>query len=282
MHLFIDNREPIELIKAIQAAGSLINDNKITFFVKKLEVGDFVLYDETRQTDLIIIERKSLSDLEASVKDGRYNEQSYRLSQLDIPNHNIYYLLEGNMSTYRNSKLIASCLTSLSFFKGFSVLNTLNMSGTAKLIVDIVSKITKEYDKVPYYVSDKLRNYENNKIINVNTSNEQNNDLVDETVNIETNTQINIQTQNNDNEYCHVLKASKKSNVTRDNIGSIMLMQIPGVSNQTSIAIMKEYVNVSNLIKNIETNPNCLDNIKLESNRKISKSAINSIKEYLL
>lgn len=264
MYLFIDNREPTELIQLLE---QLNVDNQITIFIKALDVGDFILYDEKRETNLLIIERKSLSDMEASIKDGRYTEQSYRLSQMNIPNHNIYYLLEGNLLTYKNNKMLYSCLTSLSYFKGFSILNTQNLNSTAKMIYNISCKINKENNKIPYYVSDNLRNYENNKIINVNTCG------VEET---------NIEENNNDKEYCNVLKTSKKSNITRDNIGSIMLMQIPGVSSQTANAIMKEYNTLTNLIKNLETKQDCLDNIKLESNRKISKSAIKSIHDYLL
>ena len=43
-----------------------------------------------------LIERKSLNDLESSIKDGRYNEQSLRLDKYDLANHNIYYLIELN------------------------------------------------------------------------------------------------------------------------------------------------------------------------------------------
>lgn len=48
--------------------------------------------DET----LLIFERKSISDLLASLKDGRYEEQSYRLSGSNTNNHNIIYIIEGD------------------------------------------------------------------------------------------------------------------------------------------------------------------------------------------
>ena len=43
------------------------------------------------EKNLLIIERKSLADLESSIKDGRYENQSYRLDGLPVINHNIYY-----------------------------------------------------------------------------------------------------------------------------------------------------------------------------------------------
>ena len=41
---------------------------------------------------VMIIERKSLNDLLASVKDGRYNEQSFRLDETPIENNKIFYI----------------------------------------------------------------------------------------------------------------------------------------------------------------------------------------------
>ena len=49
---------------------------------------------------LLIIERKSLNDLASSIKDGRYAEQSFRLSNIEHHNHNIVYLIEGDRGTY--------------------------------------------------------------------------------------------------------------------------------------------------------------------------------------
>ena len=42
---------------------------------------------------MILFERKSLSDLAASIKDGRYSEQSMGLSATDTHNHNTGYTL---------------------------------------------------------------------------------------------------------------------------------------------------------------------------------------------
>jgi ERCC4-type nuclease len=56
-----------------------------------LPIGDIIISDGNE--DKIIIERKSVSDLLASIKDGRYEEQSYRLNGLTQHNHNIIYLI---------------------------------------------------------------------------------------------------------------------------------------------------------------------------------------------
>ena len=85
--------------------------------------------------------------------------------------------------------------------------------------------------------------------------------------------------------YCTVVKKIKKENITPENIGEIILSQIPGISSVTAIAIMKNFNNISLLIDTMKQNPNCLENIQYETNgkmRKISKSCIQSIIKYLL
>ena len=56
-----------------------------------LPIGDIIIADE--KEDKLIIERKSVNDLLASIKDSRYEEQSYRLNGSNYHNHNIYRFL---------------------------------------------------------------------------------------------------------------------------------------------------------------------------------------------
>jgi len=52
--------------------------------------------------DILLFERKSFSDLLSSIKDGRYEEQSYRLlNSGEFPPHSIFYLIEGMFSQLR-------------------------------------------------------------------------------------------------------------------------------------------------------------------------------------
>ena len=101
MQLVIDLREPKTLVAYITSLNESAK-NKVTIIQKNLDIGDFVFYDEKNERTLLIIERKSLSDLESSIKDGRYNEQSFRLNEAPINNHNIIYLLEGAIINYKN------------------------------------------------------------------------------------------------------------------------------------------------------------------------------------
>ena len=85
--------------------------------------------------------------------------------------------------------------------------------------------------------------------------------------------------------YTSSIKCSKKSNITRDNIGEIMLAQIPGVSMSAAQSLMEKYKTIKNLIDILEKNENCLDDFKLECKngfRKINKTTIIALKEFLM
>jgi plasmid maintenance system antidote protein VapI len=85
--------------------------------------------------------------------------------------------------------------------------------------------------------------------------------------------------------YCTVVKKVKKDNVTPENIGEIILCQIPGISAVTAIAIMKKFGTFPQLIKELQTNINCLDDIVCETKgktRKIGKNCVENIKKYLV
>ena len=89
--LKIDNREKklIALIKQQIEKDSL----DISYVIDKLDLGDFIF--EIDGKEKIIIERKSLNDLASSIMDNRYREQSLRLQNYNMHNHNICYLIEG-------------------------------------------------------------------------------------------------------------------------------------------------------------------------------------------
>jgi len=256
MKLYIDNREPKAIIDSLEFINNS-SKNKITIEIKSLDLGDFVLYDEINEEAIIIIERKSLADLEASNKDGRYNEQSYRLSQNTLANHNIYYLIEGSIINYKNKSFkntLYSSLFSLSFFKGFSVFNSLNAVESAEIIYSFVNKFLRTKDKAGYY---------------------SNNNLVSNTE--------DLKIENKEDNYLANIKNTKKSNITRENIDILMLMQVPGVSITSATTIMNTHKTINNLVNNLTKDETCLDSLKTENNnRKISKNIIASIKLYLL
>jgi ERCC4-type nuclease len=281
MLIKLDNRER-ELIKKCEdllVAVPAFKELKIE--VHQLPLGDIIISNE--KIDNVLIERKTLSDLAASIKDGRYEEQSYRLNGLPIHNHNIIYLIEGDLGKFNSFKeridkqTIYSAMFSINHFKGFSLVRTNNLDETAFMICNMAYKIGKETGKIPYY-----QNIQNNQ----NTL-EQNEINVDEK-NVEKDQSNIISNTDNNNtakDYCSVIKKVKKDNITPENIGEIMLCQIPGVSSVSAIAILEKYKTLPELIKAIQTDPTCLNGVSTTDpngkTRKISKTIIQNIVKYL-
>ena len=153
MLLQIDTREQ-QLIAVINELILTVPAFKdINIDVMQMPLGDIIIFDEELGHASVIVERKSLSDLDASIKDGRYEEQSYRLNGLDHPNHNIIYLVEGNLTTRNSSfkkidnRTIYSAMFSLLFYKGFSVVRTFDLEETATFLLQSLVKLTKERNK---------------------------------------------------------------------------------------------------------------------------------------
>lgn len=111
----------------------------------RLDIGDVLINDE------ILIERKTLADLLASLKDGRYEEQSYRLQQQSrISPHNIWYMLEGNplmIYNEQSQQSIYTAMVSLNVTKGFSVIRNASVNESALFLFHAMQKLTKEKEK---------------------------------------------------------------------------------------------------------------------------------------
>jgi ERCC4-type nuclease len=247
MKVIIDERETALYNKCIE----LNTFATIQLSKQVLPIGDILFKTDDDTKTLCIIERKSLADLLASIKDGRYEEQSYRLSNNgECSLHNVIYIIEGIMSTLRNpmeKRLVFSSIASLNYFKGFSVLRSSSVSETAELLLFAADKIARG-------TAEGL-----SAGANASANTEQN--------------------------YCTVVKKVKKENVTPQNIAEIMLCQIPGISSTNAIAIMKHFSSLSDLIDKLKLNPDCLDDIRIESNgksRKIGKNCVEGIRNYLL
>ena len=243
-----------------------------------LDLGD-ILFQTDDGKDVLLIERKSFSDLIASIKDGRYEEQSYRLlNSGGFPPHSIIYVLEGVLSQLRTpieKKILYSAITSLNFFKGFSVHRTSCVRETAEWVLHMADKIEKEFSKgkIPYYLTQPFTRLFANSQSQLNT--------ITESENINTHTETTLTSA----DYCSVVKKTKKENVTPENIGEIILCQIPGISSTTAIAIMQHYDNFPHFIEELNKDPDCISNMTYEKNgkqRKINKSSIENIRQFLL
>ena len=278
MKLILDVREH-SLIEYCQKYLSQNPKINIELETKQLELGDAILHSDK---DILCIERKTIQDLLASIKDGRYEEQSHRLANASgVPTHNVIYIIEGFLSSVIPSeqKLVYSTITSLNFFKGFSVLRTSNINETAEVLLLMSDKIGRDLEK------GRLLFYKWNDKIN-----ESSQDMPTENIEFvekpcsENPCSENPSSENTTTSYANFVKKVKKENLTPQNMSEIILCQIPGISAKTAAAIMAKSENKSlrHLLKTLEENPAYLHDILLENGRKISKTCAKNIFEFLL
>lgn len=253
MRISIDVREK-ELIDVVKTLNIMGGNHEI--IVGALPIGDIIVYDDEGD-ERIIIERKSLYDLASSIKDGRYKEQSFRLSNSNIPNHNIIYLIEGDWNAYSESKgrmdknaLMSACIT-LNHYKGFSVWKTKSLNESANWIIQLCNKMKKmDNSEKPYYTI--------GEVCKVETK------TYEEVVNVH---------------------REKKKNITGENVSTLMLTCLPGVSVKSAQALLNKYGSLKNLIYALENKDDELKNITLESSggkmRKIGKNVISSLEKII-
>ena len=254
MIINVDYREKT-LLKKLQELKVKNKFGKIEIQTSNLPLGDVVILNKENKEELII-ERKSISDLASSIKDGRYAEQSFRLNNYKTHNHNIIYIIEGDIQKWDNtkgrytkikSKTLYVTMFCLQYYKGFSVVKVNNINETAEYIIRAVDKMTRD-KKISYYDTSM------NNVTDIK-------------------------------EYCEVVNKVKKKNIKPENIGEIILSQIPGISSKTSLTIMKKFGSLYNLLDNLKKDSKCLNDIMIETSngkRKISKTSIRNISQYLL
>ena len=271
------------------ASGETEKSHKIK--KEQLHIGDIVLEDDSGKS-IIIFERKTLYDLAASIKDGRYNEQSFRLDKEAIHNHNIIYLIEGDIERYNEKKgritkkVLISSMFSLLYYKGFSVFRTNSICETADIIVFFADKYdkTRVIDKTrsAYYSITSDVVVKSNAVNSVNTVN-----AVNSVITTTDATPCDIDKEESE-KYSSVFKSHKEKNeyITTDNINIIMLACVPGISSKIATQIMREYKTIQNLLYQLEKEPECLNTfmIKTESGamRKINKTCVDNIKKFLV
>jgi ERCC4-type nuclease len=273
MKIIIDEREA-SLYHLCQTFAETHQMKLVPIEKRVLQLGDIIFTSDDETVTHLVIERKSFSDLLASVKDGRYAEQSHRLIHCFPNPHNIVYLLEGMFSTVhqeKDKKKIISCMASLNYFKGFSLMRTVSASETAQHIVYLADKMAKELP---------------NKAIkepSSECSQEPSSEVSAQPTNVQA-PQLTV-VQPSVVPYCSVVKAAKKANITKENIGEIILCQIPGISSTTAVELMKPFNTFAEFMNKIKEDSKYLDSVAIENNgkkRKIGKNVIDGIRGFLL
>ena len=219
IELVIDNREH-ELILKLQSSTSIK--------VEQLEVGDilFRLEGET----VLIIERKTVNDLKASICDGRGREQKARLIG-STPRQRIIYLVEGSLDKTLNSKIggvpvstLIGSLINTQLRDGIKVYKTSTIDESAEFIIKLYEKLEKDGDT--YFMTEDGKS--------------------------------------SDSTYAATLKKSKKANMTPKIWFIAQLSLIPQVTEKVATIIVEKYQSVRMLLQEYENTPEHL-RIKLLS-----------------
>lgn len=208
MELIIDNREQ-DLIKLLSGTCN--------FKVEQLDVGD-VLFRNNNNT-ILIIERKTIDDLKASICDGRHREQKSRLLNCGIAINRIMYIIEGNINKSLTEKISGMDVSTLVG----SIINT-QLRDDIKVYKTLTLLETSEYIKRLYV---KLQKEENTFFKSTKTP------ITDE-------------------QYSATLKKRKKDNLTPCVWFIVILSQIPQVNEKISAEIIKIYPTLIDLICSYE------------------------------
>lgn len=207
--------------------------------------------NEVNEKDLFVIERKSISDLLSSVHDGRYREQSHRLGQVYASCcHKVIYLLEGSISSYSpaQKKIIYGAITSLYCFSGFGVMRSMSLSETAHMLLSVTCKIHGDManGRALYSSGNETKKVE---------------------------------------PYSAVVKSVKKQNIHKENIGEIMLAQVPGISPSTAANLLQPFQgSLPAFLKQLQLQPDMLQSVQLScgngKKRKLAKTLQATLLQY--
>jgi ERCC4-type nuclease len=303
--LIIDNREA-KLIELIKNTSSF----NIPYEIKSLQIGDIIISNDKHPEKSMIIERKCVQDMLASIKDGRYKEQKIRLLAEKFQSNGnklICYLIEGSSQDVRyptEKKVLHGSLISSIFRDEIPLIRSMSLNETLDIIIRISDRMNKditdffkpiEKQTIVAITESKIEpvlesNLEPNlepvldSNLNENTIQELNNTETPETAET-TETPLLI------NSYLNSIKKCKKDNLTPKLWNQISLTNIPGVSTNIATKISESYPSLKLLFKaydNCETDESrikLISEIILTNNgktkRRIGEVVSKRILEYL-
>lgn len=265
LEIIIDYREKllIESIKKNKNEQELLNDinknvklseklDNISFRSENLQLGDinFMLNNKL----ILIIERKTIADLIASVKDGRYKEQKIRMKSSGV---NMLYIIEDfyNIPTDKHNleiygmkvKQIFGLIFNAMFRDNIQFIFTRNVDDTYQKLEMLIKKYRFFLDKVDVIIKEKIVE----KIVYVEKKEdiEEENDEVKQIIE---NNDKNILNQLNETrqdilDYVSAIKTRKRDNKTGRACYLQQLCVIPGVSPHIANTICMNYPSMFDL-----------------------------------
>ena len=190
--------------------------------MESLDVGDIVFYDRESSAPFLLIERKTYSDLSASVKDGRYKEQKERILHGLKRSVRKIMLLEGSS---RDFTLPIKTLHSI--FVNTLIRDNMHIHCTNS-IQDTILFIENIIGQLPKYYLDLIRPPEE---------------------------------EGRGGENVFTYKISKKENCTDSIVFRNMMAQIPGLSVSSASVFIERYKNMGDLIQSIQAMENPIKEI---------------------
>ena len=239
--ILIDTREG-KLLKLALSSNT-------PFEKQHLHIGDIHLIkkDKNNNSQILVIERKSIPDLLASIKDGRYKEQKTRLNGL-LKQGQIggwFYLVEGTRQfLYREQiKTYYGFIISSQLRDNIQVIHTNNPKDSWEFIVRLMQRFEKDEFKILQIQNDK----------------------------------ITKDVEQSSSTYIESIKAVKKDNITPSNSQAMAFGTIPGVSFKMGEIILKKYKTLSDLfdtylgLETEEEKEKLLEEIQISEKRKLGK-----------
>jgi ERCC4-type nuclease len=205
--LKIDNREK-KLHE--QFKSSIKTSYEIVF--ENLDVGDFQLWKE--EICVFLIERKTIADMYASFRDGRYREQKIRF--LEFPSEKKAYLIEGNVEDKKHKgkfkdDYLQLMLFRMEFLHKVPVIVQENADKSVEWINQLCNYVVKKQDE---FIVEKK--------------------------------------ENGEKEY--TVQMQKKKNMTPLLCLQLYLQQIPGISLKTAKVITEKYCTFEMLMEAAKEN----------------------------
>lgn len=300
----IDYREKriIDLLAARLTAKPIAH---VTTATPNLEVGDIHLLaigDLGQVQAQLILERKTLADMVASVKDGRYREQKLRLDSTvnNLPHPTRYvYILEGTQHTQQHElpQLFGAWISS-QFRDSIPVIRTISPEETCDFVLRLCDRMYKNFAEL--FPSAKSRtSTDTTKTITLTGESAGSSQPPPE---LDQSTEVrSIQVSGSavgGSGYLEAavggIKTKKKDNLTPALCQQLMICNIPGISSSLAVPIIQHFGSLSALVKYLaddtqtqEVKIKCIAGIQLASvtstgkARTVGPAAASKVYEYL-
>lgn len=241
--------------------------------VRRLTVGDYAIVSDDESIIIAVFERKTLSDLAASIKDGRMSNNDKLLTVRNETGCNVTYIIESNKMYPQLDKkfngipykCLQGKLDSLMFKTGIQIIWTKDEKHTAERFAGLLNSkvlaasVSEQNNQTIQALS--IATSLNVEESTTHATNHENNNDNSEGNNSEGNNNISIEIGSK--------LLQKKHGHTLDALHVRMLMCLPKINANTAKVILKQYT-LKEIVKG-EMDENVLVNLKYDSNFRLGE-----------